>query len=76
MKPVKNLSRYRGTEYKVDFITKTKLEVIIEDEMADLAVQQISLSARTGEIGDGKIFVSDIHETIRIRTKATGISAI
>jgi nitrogen regulatory protein P-II 1 len=52
------------------------LEVIIEDEMADLAVQQISLSARTGEIGDGKIFVSDIHETIRIRTKETGIGAI
>jgi nitrogen regulatory protein PII len=69
-------TRYRGAEYKVDFTTKTKLEVIIEDEMADLVVQQISLSARTGEIGDGKIFVSNVDETIRIRTKETGISAI
>ncbi|MEY2858533.1 MAG: hypothetical protein RLZZ74_2846 [Cyanobacteriota bacterium] len=69
-------TRYRGTEYRVDFTTKIRLEVIIEDEMADLVVQQISLSARTGEIGDGKILVSDVHETIRIRTKETGISAI
>jgi nitrogen regulatory protein PII len=69
-------TRYRGTEYRVDFTTKIRLEVIIEDEMADLVVQQISLSARTGEIGDGKIFVSNVDETIRIRTKEMGISAI
>ncbi|MEL6581017.1 MAG: P-II family nitrogen regulator [Cyanobacteria bacterium J06621_12] len=69
-------TRYRGTEYKVDFTTKIRLEAIIEDEMADLVVQQISLAARTGEIGDGKIFVSDVDETIRIRTQETGISAI
>ena len=69
-------TRYRGTEYKVDFTTKIKIEAIVEDEMADLVVQQISLTARTGEIGDGKIFVSDVVETIRIRTKEKGISAI
>jgi nitrogen regulatory protein PII len=69
-------TRYRGAEYKIDFTTKTKLEVIIEDEMVDSVVQQISFSARTGEIGDGKIFVSNVDETIRIRTKETGTSAI
>jgi nitrogen regulatory protein PII len=69
-------TRYRGSEYKVDLTTKIKLEAIIEDEIADLVVQQISLAARTGEIGDGKIFVSDVNETIRIRTKETGVSAI
>ena len=69
-------TRYRGTEYKVDFTTKVKLEVIIEAEIADLVVQQISLAARTGEIGDGKIFVSNVQETIRIRTQETGKTAI
>ncbi|MEL6495438.1 MAG: P-II family nitrogen regulator [Cyanobacteria bacterium J06623_7] len=69
-------TRYRGTEYKVDFTTKIRLEAIVEDEMADLVVQQISLAARTGEIGDGKIFVSEVVETIRIRTEEKGISAI
>jgi nitrogen regulatory protein P-II 1 len=69
-------TRYRGMERKIDFTTKIKLEAVIEDEMADLVVEQISLAARTGEIGDGKIFVSNINETIRIRTKETGVSAI
>ncbi len=69
-------NRYRGTEYRVDFTTKIKIEVVIEDEMVDLVVQQISLAARTGEIGDGKIFVSDINQTIRIRTQEMGVSAI
>lgn len=69
-------TRYRGAEYKVDFTTKIKLQAIIEDEMTDTVVQQISLAARTGEIGDGKIFVSDVHETIRIRTQERGITAI
>lgn len=69
-------TRYRGTEYKVDFTTKIRVEAIIEDEMTDLVVQHISQAARTGEIGDGKIFVSDVHETIRIRTQETGNSAI
>ncbi|NJO95557.1 MAG: P-II family nitrogen regulator [Hyellaceae cyanobacterium CSU_1_1] len=69
-------ARYRGTERKIDLTTKIKLEAVIEDEIADLAVEQISLAARTGEIGDGKIFVSSIDETIRIRTNETGVSAI
>ena len=69
-------TRYRGAEYRVDFTTKIKIEAVIEDEMADLVVQQISLAARTGEIGDGKIFVSKIDETIRVRTHERGVSAI
>lgn len=69
-------TRYRGTEHKVDLTTKIKLEAVIEDEIVDLVVQQISLAARTGDIGDGKIFVLDVNETIRIRTKETGVSAI
>lgn len=69
-------TRYRGTEYRVDFTTKIKIEVIIEEEMADLVVQRISLTGRTGEIGDGKIFVSSIDEIVRIRTIEKGIAAI
>ena len=69
-------TRYRGTEYKVDFTTKIRIEAVVEDEITDSVVQQISLAARTGEIGDGKIFVADVSETIRIRTQEKGISAI
>ena len=69
-------TRYRGAEYQADFTTKIKVEAVIEDEMVDLAVQQISLAGRTGEIGDGKIFVSEVDQTIRIRTEETGVSAI
>lgn len=69
-------TRYRGTEYRVDFTTKIKIEAVVEDEMADLVVQQISLAARTGEIGDGKIFVLEIEQIIRIRTQETGVAAI
>ena len=69
-------ARYRGTEYRVDFSSKVRIEAIVEDEMADIVVNQISLAARTGEIGDGKILVSQVDEIIRIRTKETGIAAI
>lgn len=69
-------NRYRGTEYRVDFTTKIKIEAVVEDSISDLVVQQISLAARTGEIGDGKIFVSQIDETIRIRTHESGTAAI
>ncbi|MGD1922156.1 MAG: P-II family nitrogen regulator [Pleurocapsa sp.] len=69
-------ARYRGNEYRVDFSSKIRIEAIIEDEMADLVVKQVSLAARTGEIGDGKIFVSEVSQTIRIRTEETGITAI
>ena len=69
-------TRYRGTEYRVEFTTKIKIEVVIEDEMTDIAVQRISLAGRTGKIGDGKIFVSQIDEIVRIRTVEKGIAAI
>lgn len=69
-------TRYRGAEYRVDFTTKIKIEAVVEDEMVDLVVQKISLAARTGEIGDGKIFVSEIEQIIRIRTEETGVAAI
>ena len=69
-------TRYRGTEYRVDFVTKIKIETIVEDEKQDMVVQQISLAGRTGEIGDGKIFVSNAEQIIRIRTKEIGITAI
>lgn len=69
-------TRYRGTEYRVDFTHKIKIEAVVEEEMTDLVVQQISLAARTGEIGDGKIFVFEIEQIIRIRTQETGVAAI
>lgn len=69
-------ARYRGNEYRVDFSTKIRIEAIIDDEMTDMVVKQISLSGRTGEIGDGKIFVSEVDQIIRIRTQETGVSAI
>jgi len=69
-------TRYRGTEYRVDFATKIRIETIVEDEVADLVVKQISLTGRTGEIGDGKIFVSQVNQIIRIRTTEKGIAAI
>ena len=63
---------YRGAEYVVDFLPKVKLEVVTTDEMLDKAVEALQAAAKTGRIGDGKIFVSDIAEVIRIRTGETG----
>ena len=67
---------YRGAEYIVDFLPKVKIEVVVTDEIAPLAVEAIRKSAQTGRIGDGKIFVSSIEEVIRIRTGETGADAI
>ncbi len=67
---------YRGAEYQVDFIPKTKLELVVADNLADAAVDAILKAARTGKIGDGKIFVSDIAQAIRIRTGETGEDAV
>ncbi|MGH7058610.1 MAG: P-II family nitrogen regulator [Acetobacteraceae bacterium] len=67
---------YRGAEYIVDFLPKAKLEVICEDAIAERAVEAIMNAARTGRIGDGKIFVSTIEEVIRIRTGERGEDAI
>ncbi len=67
---------YRGAEYVVDFMPKVKVEIVLPDELADKAIQIISDSARTGNIGDGKIFVSNVEQVIRIRTGETGEEAI
>jgi nitrogen regulatory protein P-II 1 len=67
---------YRGAEYVVDFLPKVKIEVVLPSEMVDAAVEAIQKSARTGRIGDGKIFIFDVAEAIRIRTGETGADAI
>lgn len=67
---------YRGTEYAVDFVPKVKIEVAIADDRAQLVIDTIIKAAQTGQIGDGKIFVSDLCETIRIRTSETGGEAL
>ncbi len=67
---------YRGAEYVVDFLPKVKIEVVVDDSMLELATEAIMKSARTGKIGDGKIFVQDIEQVIRIRTGETGTDAI
>ncbi len=67
---------YRGAEYVVDFLPKVKIEVVLGDEMLDKAVEAIQKAAKTGRIGDGKIFISNIEEAIRIRTGEHGGDAI
>jgi len=67
---------YRGAEYRVDFVPKTKLELAVPDDMVERAVEAILKSARTGKIGDGKIFVTTIEQSVRIRTGETGADAI
>ena len=67
---------YRGTEYAVDFVPKVKIEVVTDDPQVDAVIAAITESARTGEIGDGKIFVSEIENAIRIRTGEAGVSAL
>ena len=70
------VERYRGTEFKVDFLPKLKVMIIIPDEKLDAVISAISTAARTGEIGDGKIFVSPVENAIRIRTGDTGSVAL
>ncbi|HHQ14077.1 MAG TPA: P-II family nitrogen regulator [Chromatiales bacterium] len=67
---------YRGAEYVVDFLPKTKLELAVEDDIAEQVVEAIVNTARTGKIGDGKIFVVPLEEVIRIRTGETGPGAV
>jgi nitrogen regulatory protein P-II 1 len=67
---------YRGAEYVVDFLPKVKIEVVLSDEMLDKAVDAIQKADKTGRIGDGKIFISNIDNAIRIRTGETGADAI
>ena len=67
---------YRGAEYEVSFIPKVKIEIVIPKEAVEKVVEAISTSARTGQIGDGKIFVSPIEQTVRIRTGETDADAL
>ena len=67
---------YRGAEYVVDFLPKVKIEIILEDTLAERAIEAITQAARTGRIGDGKIFVSNVEEVIRVRTGETGAEAV
>ena len=67
---------YRGAEYVVDFLPKAKIELAVADDVADQVIEAIANTARTGKIGDGKIFVSELVEAIRIRTGETGAEAV
>lgn len=67
---------YRGTEYAIDFLPKSKIELIIQDELVNQVIEAIERAAKTGKIGDGKIFLSSVEEVIRIRTGERGRDAI
>jgi nitrogen regulatory protein PII len=67
---------YRGSEYTVDFLPKLKVEMVVPDDQADSAVEAIVKAAKTGKIGDGKVFLSNVEQAIRIRTEETGEKAI
>ena len=67
---------YRGAEYVVDFLPKVKLEIAIQDDILEQVIEAIENTARTGKIGDGKIFVSDLDQVVRIRTGETGTDAV
>ncbi len=67
---------YRGAEYVVDFLPKSKVEVAVDDELVDRAVEAICVAAKTGKVGDGKIFVTNLEQATRIRTGETGESAL
>ena len=67
---------YRGAEYSVEFVPKVKLEIVVGDDRTDAVVEAVKTTARTGEIGDGKVFVSTIDQAIRIRTNEAGEEAL
>jgi nitrogen regulatory protein P-II 1 len=67
---------YRGTEYTVDFVPKAKIEVVVGDDLADKALTAIVEAARTGQVGDGKVFVTPLSNIVRVRTGESGASAI
>ncbi|MBE9093178.1 MAG: P-II family nitrogen regulator [Microcoleus sp.] len=68
--------RYRGSEYTVEFLQKLKVEIVVENDQVDMVVDKIIAAARTGEIGDGKIFISPVEQIIRIRTGEKNLEAI
>ena len=67
---------YRGTEYRVDFVPKVKIEVAVDDNKVQAAVDAIVKAAQTGQVGDGKLFITELMETVRIRTGETGHDAL
>ena len=67
---------YRGAEYVVDFLPKVKIEIVVADDALEAAIEAIIKAARTGKIGDGKIFVTSVEQVVRIRTGETGEAAI
>jgi nitrogen regulatory protein P-II 1 len=67
---------YRGTEYRIDFVPKVKVEVVVDDSKLQIALDTIAKAAHTGQIGDGKMFVSDLTDVVRIRTGETGVEAL
>jgi nitrogen regulatory protein P-II 2 len=67
---------YRGAEYKVDFLPKTKIEIAVEDGLAEQVIEAMTNVARTGKIGDGKVFLTQLHQTVRIRTGESGAEAV
>jgi nitrogen regulatory protein P-II 1 len=67
---------YRGSEYTVDFLPKVKVEIVLSDDVADSAVDAIVKAAKTGKIGDGKVFISVVEEAVRIRTEEKGEKAV
>ncbi|NOZ36991.1 MAG: P-II family nitrogen regulator [Gammaproteobacteria bacterium] len=67
---------YRGAEYVVDFLPKVKVEVVVSDDLVDQVIEAVSKAANTGKIGDGKIFVMEVEQAIRIRTGESGIEAL
>ncbi|MGB3294815.1 MAG: P-II family nitrogen regulator [Phormidesmis sp.] len=68
--------RYRGSEYTVEFLQKLKLEIVVEDAQVEMVVEKVVEAARTGEIGDGKIFISPVDEIVRIRTGEKNLEAV
>ncbi|NES66025.1 MAG: P-II family nitrogen regulator [Okeania sp. SIO2D1] len=68
--------RYRGSEYTVEFLQKLKVEIVVEDDQVDMVVEKIIAASRTGEIGDGKIFIAPVDRIVRIRTGESNMEAI
>ena len=67
---------YRGAEYRVDLLPKTKIEIAVDDTVVEQVIEAITTVARTGKIGDGKVFVTQLHQAVRIRTSESGADAV
>ncbi len=67
---------YRGSEYRIEFVPKIKIEVVVDDNIADKVIEAILRTAKTGQVGDGKIFIMDVNDAIRIRTEEAGNQAL